>query len=188
MTDEFGLYLRHERALAATTGTTYQAFVGRFLHDRCAEGQVALAALGAADVSGFVQRQAVRLPPKQAQLMTTALRSFLQYARSRGDLHLDLAAAVPTVAQWAMASLPRALPSEHVERILGQCNRQTAIGRRDYALLLLLARLGLRAGEVVTLRLEDIDWDTGGITVRGKGGQWSQRPLSLAVGEALATY
>jgi integrase/recombinase XerD len=187
-TDEFGLYLRQERALAPTTVTYYLAFVSRFLHDRFAGGHVALAALDAADVIGFVQRQAASLHPKRAKLMTTALRSFLHYARYRGDLILDLAAAVPTVAHWSMASLPRSLPPDHVERVLAQCNRQTAIGRRDYAILLLLARLGLRAGEVVSLRLEDIDWDAGCITVRGKGSQWSQMPLPIEVGEALATY
>src|SRR2546425_395451 len=105
-----------------------------------------------------------------------ALRSFLHHARYRADLILDLAAAVPTVAHWSMASLPRSLPPDHVERVLAQCNRQTAIGRRDYAILLLLARLGLRAGEVVSLRLEDIDWDAGCVTVRGTGGHWTQSP------------
>jgi integrase/recombinase XerD len=187
-TDEFGLYLRQERALASTTVTYYLEFVRRFLRDRFADGPVALAALGAADVIGFVQRQAAGLHPKRAKLMTTALRSFLHYAHYRGDVLLDLTAAVPTVAHWSMASLPRSLPPDHVERVLAQCNRQTAIGRRDYAILLLLARLGLRAGEVVSLQLEDIDWDAGCVTVRGKGGHWSQMPLPIEVGEAIATY
>ena len=187
-TDTFGLYLRQERALASTTVTYYLEFVRHFLRDRFAGGPVALAALDAADVIGFVQRQAASLHPKRAKLMTTALRSFLHYARYRGDLILDLAAAVPTVAHWSMASLPRSLPPDHVELVLAQCNRQTTIGRRDYAILLLLARLGLRAGEVVSLRLQDIDWDAGCITVRGKGGHWSQMPLPIEVGEAIATY
>lgn len=187
-TDEFGLYLLQERALASTTVTYYREFVSRFLRDRFAGGPVALAALDAADVIGFVQRQAGSLHPKRAKLMTTALRSFLHYARYRGDLILDLAAAVPTVAHWSMASLPRSLPPDHVERVLAQCDRQTVIGRRDYAILLLLARLGLRAGEVVSLKLEDIDWEAGCVTVRGKGGHWSQMPLPLEVGEAIATY
>jgi len=120
--------------------------------------------------------------------MTTALRSFLHYAHYRGDVLLDLTAAVPTVAHWSMASLPRSLPPDHVERVFAQCHRQTAIGRRDYAILLLLARLGRRAGEVVSLQLEDIDWDAGCVTVRGKGGHGSQMPLPIEVGEAIATY
>jgi site-specific recombinase XerD len=187
LTDEFGLYLRQERARASPTVTYYLEFVRRFLCDRFAGGPVALAALGAADVIGFVQRQAAGLHPKRAKLMTTALRSFLQYARYRGDLILDLAAAVPTVAHWSMASLPRSLPPDHVERVLAPCDRQTVIGRRDYAILLLLARLGLRAGAVVSLKLEDIDWEAGCVTGRGKGGPWSQMPLPSEVGEAIAT-
>ena len=186
-TDEFGLDWRQERARASPTVTYSLEFVRRFLCDRCAGGPVALAALGAADVLGFVQRQAAGLHPKRAKLMTTARRSFLQYARYRGDLILDLAAAVPTVAPWSMASLPRSLPPDHVERVLAQCDRQTVIGRRDDAMLLLLARLGLRAGEVVSLKLEAIDWEAGCVTVRGKGGHWSQMPLPSEVGEAIAT-
>jgi integrase/recombinase XerD len=185
-TDAFGLYLRQERALASTTVPYYLAFVRRFLRDRCADGPVALAALGAADVLGFVPRQAAGLPPKRAKLMTTARRSFLHYAHYRGAVLLDLTAAVPTVAPWSMASRPRALPPDHGARVFAQGNRQTAIGRRDYALLLLLARLGLRAGEGVSLQLEDIAWDAGCVPVRGNGGHWSQRPLPIEVGEAIA--
>jgi hypothetical protein len=109
--------LLQERALAATTVTYYRACVSRLLRDRFADGPVALAALEAADVIGCVPRQAASLHPKRAHLMTTALRSFLHDARDRGDLLLDLAAAVPTVAHGSMASLPRALPPEQVERV-----------------------------------------------------------------------
>ena len=148
---------------------------------------MALAALDAADVLGGVQRQAARLHPKRAPLLTTARRSFLHYARYRGDLILDLAAAVPTVAHWSMASLPRSLPPDHVERVIAQCHRQTASGRREYAMLLLWARRGRRAGAVGSLRLEASAWDAGGITGRGPGGHWSQMPLPIEVGEAIAT-
>jgi integrase/recombinase XerD len=188
LADEFGLYLRQERALAAATVAYYLEFVSRFLIDRFSDGEAELAVLCAADVVRFVQCQAARLHPKRAKLMTTALRSFLQYARYRGDLNIDLAASVPTVANWSMASIPRSLPVDQVELILAHCDRQTTTGRRDYAILLLLARLGLRAGEVASLTLDDIDWDAGYITVRGKGGQWSQLPLPIDVGEAIALY
>jgi integrase/recombinase XerD len=188
LADEFGLYLRQERALAAATVAYYLEFVSRFLIDRFSDGEAELAVLCAADVVRFVQCQAARLHPKRAKLMTTALRSFLQYARYRGDLTIDLAASVPTVANWSMASIPRSLPVDQVELILAHCDRQTTTGRRDYAILLLLARLGLRAGEVASLTLDDIDWDAGYITVRGKGGQWSQLPLPIDVGEAIAVY
>jgi integrase/recombinase XerD len=185
---EFGLYLRQERALASTTVTSYLEFVSRFLMDCFAGGQVDLSVLHAGDVVGFVQRQAKLIHLKRAKLMTTALRSFLRYTRYRGYISIDLAASVPTVANWSMASIPRSLPPDQVEIVLAHCNRQTPVGRRDYAILLLLARLGLRSGEVASLVLDDIDWEVGRITVRGKGGHWSQLPLPVDVGEAIAAY
>jgi integrase/recombinase XerD len=186
--DEFRSYLQQERALADTTVIFYMEFISRFLKDRFADGEVDLSVLCAADVVGFVERQAACLHPKRAKVMTTALRSFLQYVRYRGDVNVDLAAAVPTVANWTRASIPRFLSPDQVELVLAHCNRHTAIGRRDYAILLLLARLGLRAGEVAALTLDDIDWEAGHLTVRGKGGQWTQMPLPVDVGEAIAAY
>ncbi len=93
--------------------------------------------------------------------MTSASRSFLQYARYRGEVTLDLAAAVPVVANWSMTSIPRAIAADQVRRMLASIDRRTAMGRRDYAILLLLARLGLRSSEVASLELDDIDWNTG---------------------------
>jgi site-specific recombinase XerD len=186
--DEFRLYLRQERALASATLTNYTPFVGEFLAGRFGTGPVDLASLSGADVTGFVQRRAASIHSKQVQLMTTALRSFLRFARYHGDLHNDLAACVPAVANWSQSTLPRALPPAQTERVLAACDRRTAVGRRDYAILLLLARLGLRGGEVTTLTLEDLDWQGGLITVRGKGGRDSQLPLPRDVGEALAAY
>jgi len=188
LADEFGFYLRQERALADSTVTFYLKFISRFLKDRFADGQADLSVLCVADVVGFVERQAPCLHPKRAKVMTTALRSFLQYARYRGDITVDLAAAVPTVANWAMASIPRFLSPDQVELVLAHCDRQTAIGRRDYAILLLLARLGLRASEVVELTLEDIDWEAGYITVRGKDGHRTPMPIQVEVGQAIAAY
>jgi site-specific recombinase XerD len=121
-------------------------------------------------------------------LLTTALRSFLTYLRYEGQIATDLAAAVPAVANWSLPSMPKALPSEQVELLLTRCRRPTPMGRRDYAILLLLARLGLRAGEVASLTLEDIDWETGQVKVRGKGGRYSELPLPAEVGEAIAAY
>jgi integrase/recombinase XerD len=168
--DEFSLYLRQERALAATTVRSYLSFVGEFLTERFSGGPIDLSTLRAAEVIGFVRRRVASMKSKRVQLVTTALRSFLRFGRYRGDLCTDLAACVPAVANWSLSTVPRALPPEQIERALASCNRKTAAGRRDYAILLLLARLGLRASEVVTLRLEDLDWQNGLITVRGKGG------------------
>jgi site-specific recombinase XerD len=180
-------YLR-KRMLAEGTLVYYVAFVRKFLVDRFGHGPVKLSRLSAGDVVRFVQRQAPRLHLKRAKLLTTALRSFLHYARYRGQVKCDLAAAVPTVASWSMSSIPRAIPADAVRRLLASINRRTAIGCRDYAILLLLARLGLRASEVVRLRLKDIDWNAGSITVQGKGDQRSVLPLPADVGSAIATY
>jgi integrase/recombinase XerD len=188
LVDEFRSYLRQERALADSTVTYYLGFISRFLKERFADREVTLSVLCAADVIGFVERQAACLHPKRAQVMTTALRSFLQYARYRGDINIDLSAAVPTVANWRKASIPRFISPDQVALVLAHCNQQTAIGRRDYAILLLLARLGLRGGEVAALTLDDIDWEAGYITVRCKGGQWTKLPLPVDVGEAIAAY
>ena len=185
---EFERYLRDERILAEVTVEYYVPFVRKFLADRFGEGPVRLSRLCAGDVVRFVQRQAPRLHLKRAKLLTTALRSFLHYARYHGEVTCDLAAAVPTVANWSMTSIPRAIPADAVRRLLASIDRHTAMGRRDYAILLLLARLGLRAGEVVRLQLEDIDWNVGSLTVQGKGGQRSVLPLPPDAGAAIAAY
>ena len=186
--EAFRRYLLQERGLAPVTVAYYVAFVREFLLARFEAGPIRLAALVARDITGFVQQWAVTLRSRRVQLLTTALRAFLRFARSRGDLPTDLAAGVPAVASWALATVPRALPPAQVEAVLAACDRQTAMGRRDYAILLLLARLGLRAGEVAALTLDDLDWQAGWITVRGKGGRVCQLPLPVAVGEALAAY
>lgn len=185
---EFHLYLQQERALAATTQAYYTAFVGEFLAERFGTGPVDLSRLCAADVTGYVRRRAGTIRSKRVQLMTTALRSFLRFARYRGDIEKDLAACIPAVANWKQSTLPRALPADKVEQVLNSVDRKTAIGRRDYAILLILARLGLRAGEIRGLTLEDLDWQEGSMTVRGKAGRFSQLPLPKDVGAAIADY
>ena len=139
-------------------------------------------------MSSFVSRRARALGPARAKLMVGALRSFLSFLCQRGDVDLHLAGAVPRVADWRLSSLPKALPTADVERVLEACPRSTVTERRNYAVLLLLARLGLRAGEVVGLTLDDIDWDTAELTVRGKGGRRDRLPLPREVGKALVDY
>src|ERR1019366_1163263 len=184
----FGRYLLEERALAHATIINYVPFIRSFLEDRFGPGRVALSRLCASDVVRFVQRQAPRLRMKRAKLMTTALRSFLNYGRYLGEVSLDLAAAVPAVANWSMSSIPRAITAEHVRQLLASIDRRTAMGCRDYAILLLLARLGLRSGEVASLELDNLDWNTGQLSVRGKSGQRSDLPLPAEVGEAISAY
>jgi len=185
---EFERYLREERVLATATVVNYMPLIRCFLKDRFGDGTVKLSRLCAGDVVGFVQRQAPRLHPKRSKVMTTALRSFLQYARYCGEVTADLGAAVPVVPNWSKTTLPRAITTEQVRQLLASINRRTAMGRRDYAILLLLARLGLRSSEVAFLDLDDIDWNVGQLSVRGKRGQCSQLPLLPEVGKAIAAY
>jgi integrase/recombinase XerD len=117
-----------------------------------------------------------------------ALRSFLRYLRYRGDIALDLVAAVPIVANWSMPSIPRAIAADQVRQLLASIDRHTATGRRDYAVLLLLARLGLRSGEAALLELDDLDWNAGRLSVRGKSGRRNELPLPAEVGKAIAAY
>ena len=185
---EFERYLREERVLAEATIINYMPLIRCFLKDRFGDGTVKLSRLCAADVVEFVRRQAPRLHPKRSKLMTTALRCFLQYARYRGEVTADLAAAVPVVPNWSRTTLPRGITAEQVGQLLASINRRTATGRRDYAILLLLARLGLRSSEVVFLDLDDIDWNIGQLSVRGKRGRHTELPLLPEVGKAIAAY
>jgi site-specific recombinase XerD len=181
-------YLQDARALSHQTIINYRPIVRDFLSYRFGDGEVSLAQLRAVDITEFVQWKVSRLNMRRSKIMTTALRSFLSYARYRGDITSDLAAAVPIVANWSLSSIPRAIGPDEVTRLLASIDRQTPIGCRDYAMILALARLGLRSSEVVTLELDDIDWAAGEIHVVGKNGQRNDLPLPADVGEAIADY
>ncbi len=119
---------------------------------------------------------------------TTVLRMFLRFLIAEGQCAVGLDAAIPTVAHWRLASLPRCLPPKDVEHLIASCDRASAVGRRDRAILLLLARLGLRAGDIVRLRLSDIDWKDASIQVCGKGRRHARLPLTQEVGQAIVAY
>lgn len=184
----FATYLRQERALSEKTLIQYCPFIECFLSERFGHGPVEFAALRAGDVIGFVTRQAAHLSPARAKAATTALRSFFRYLRHCGEIQLDLTAAVPTVPNWSLTGIPRAIAPEHLHAVFAHCPRDTPVGRRDYAILMLLARLGLRAGEIVSLTLDSIDWEAGSIAVAGKGNQAATMPMPAEVGEAIADY
>jgi len=181
-------YLQDVRALSRQTIINYRPVVRDFINFRFTDGVVSLAQLRAVDVTDFVQKRVSRLNMRRAKIMTTALRSFLSYARYRGDIISDLAAAVPVVANWSLSSIPRAIGRAEVARLLASIDRDTPVGCRDYAMILALARLGLRSSEVVSLELNDVDWVAGQIHVRGKAGQRNDLPLPADVGEAIADY
>jgi site-specific recombinase XerD len=186
--DEYREYLRNERGLAECTLPNVLVFVERFLAEQFPGGQFTFAALTPSDITRFVQRQAAELSPGRAKLLVTALRNFFRYLRHRGDIETDLAGCVPAVPYWSLSTLPKFLPRGSVERILKCCDRSTSRGRRDYAILMLLARLGLRSSEITGLNLEDMNWDIAEIAIRGKGGRWSKLPLPADVGQAVADY
>ena len=188
ITSEFRQYLLQECGRSPATLLNYVPVIEEFLWERFHDRTPNLAMLRAADVTRFVMRHARHLSPVRAKLMATALRSFFRYLRHRGAIATDLAGCVPTVPNWSLSTLPRFLAAAKVERILERCDRKTSVGRRNHAILLLLARLGVRAGEVVGLSLDDIDWSTAQITIRGKGGKSAQLPLAADVGAALAAY
>ena len=180
-------YLREARGLASATILNYVPFVRTFLEHRFGTGQVTLSSLRASDVVSFIQHMAPGMNKKRAKIMTTALRSFLQHLRYRDQGVPDLVAAVPVVANWSMPSIPRAISADQVQRLLTGIDRTTAMGRRDYAILLLLARLGLRLSEVAFLELDDIDWRTSTLNVRTKGGRRNDFPLSMRSARRLST-
>jgi site-specific recombinase XerD len=160
-----------------------------FITERFGNGPLDLGTLTVSTITDFVIRHARTMSPRDAQRMVTALRSICRFLRQRGAIDRDLAAGVLSVSDWRLATIPKYLNPEEVERMLQTCNRQTAAGRRDYAILLLLARLGLRAGEISALELDDIRWRAGEILVRSSKRLPQDRlPLFAEVGDALATY
>jgi site-specific recombinase XerD len=184
----FKRYLSVERGLAPATLANYLPVARQLLLERFGRGPIRLSGLQAADVIGFVQRHARDFCPRRTKLMLTALRSFLRYLQLRGDIGVDLAACIPCVPRWTLTEIPKFLPPGAVARILKHCERHNTEGLRDHAILLLLARLGLRAGEVVSLTLDDIDWRAGQLRLHCKGRRSAQVPLLSEVGGALARY
>jgi len=156
---DFERFLRSERALSPATITGYQRCVRRFLADRYRGRALCLQHLRARDLDRFILREARRLSHISAKSMLAALRCFLRYALQRGWIKADLAMSLPKVPSWRYSHIPRSLTPDQVERLLASCDGGTPDGRRNHAILLLLARLGLRSKEVSTLRLEDLDWE-----------------------------
>ena len=189
LADRYRAYLKEERGLDRATIYNYSRHIDQFLTENFGTGSVELRALGTSQITAFIRRHAPRGGRGLAAQMLTGLRSFFRFARLRGLTTLDLAAVVPAVPSWEISGPPKHLPAKAVQRVLAACERSTVRGKRDYAILLLLARLGLRAGEIVALQLEDIDWATGQLAVRSKKGDgWARLPLPIDVGRALARY
>ena len=181
-------HLHHDRGLSPVTGSRHWFVVGRFLRQRFGTGALDPQAITVEDVTRYVSEQIPAGSPASAQLHASTLRSFLRFLWQTGQTSRDLTAAIPAVRRWRLVDVPKYLTPDDVQRVLDACPRTSAVGRRDYAILLLLARLGLRGGEIVRLELDDIDWHAGALLVRGKGSVRSQLPLPCDVGEAVAAY
>lgn len=186
--DRFKKHLTLQRRILVPTAEGYLAFARELLSYRYPDGRPDLRQLRAADVSAFVVAWTRTRPPGRAKLLGTSLRAFLRFLLQDEEVDLDLSSAVPSVASWRLSGIPKYLHPDEVERLLASCARHTAAGRRDYAILVLLARLGVRACEVARLEIDDIDWRAGELVVRGKGGRDDRLPLAPEVGEALADY
>jgi site-specific recombinase XerD len=185
---DFERYLLQERGLATATIVNYLRITRTFFATHSDKETFDPRQLRHTDVIRFVQRIAQSQPPRSAKLTVTGFRAFLRFLYVQGRTATDLTSSVPTIPHWKLTTIPRSLKGHEVESLLRSCDRTTAVGKRDYAVLCLLARLGLRAGEVAAMTLDDVDWRTGELTIRGKGGTRERLPLLAEVGQALAAY
>jgi site-specific recombinase XerD len=184
----FGDYLQRERGAAPRTITKHLPKIRRFLCEVCPAGAEDLGKISQADVVRYVERHARDWSPKSGKVMCSSLRAFLRYLHHRGLNPVLLDGCVPSIREWKLANLPTYLTAEQVQNVLDGCDRASATGRRDYAILMMLAQLGLRAGEVASLTLDDIDWRSGEMRIHAKGWQRAQMPLPPDVGEAVVAY
>lgn len=186
--EAYRAYLVQERGLAAGTVADYLHVARLFLATRPTDGGLGLERLTAAEVSAFVLAECTTRRVGSAKSIVAGLRSLLRYLYVSDRTETQLAAAVPKVAGWRLAGLPKAISPDDVDRLLASCDRRSTFGRRDFAVLAIFARLGLRSGEVAALELADIDWRAGEIVVRGKGRRQERLPLPVDVGQAIAGW
>lgn len=184
----YGSYLITERGLSAQTVDCYLRCIRPFVVTRLRGDELDLAGLTTGDVTRYVTDVCPGMARGSAKLVVTTLRSLLGWLHLTGEVPVALSGAVPSAAGWRLARLPEALEPQAVDGLLGSCDRRTVVGRRDYAVLLLLVRLGLRAGEVAGLVLDDLNWRSGEITVTGKGSRSERLPLPADVGAAISGY
>ena len=180
----FCQWMRQQRGICDVTLRNYGIYI-RALLQRLGEEP---SRFNARRLRAFVLQKSRSCGWGTTKNCATVLRMFLRFLIAEGQCAVGLDAAIPTVAHWRLASLPRYLPPKDVERLIASCDRASAVGRRDRAILLLLARLGLRAGDIVHLRVSDIDWKDASIQVCGKGHRHARLPLSQEVGQAIVAY
>jgi site-specific recombinase XerD len=184
---EYGRFLTQERGLMQSTVDLYRRMVRPFVSRQLQHGELRWDKLAARDVTSFVLRTTLKRG-RRSKSIITGLRSLLGFLFQTGRTKDDLAAAIPAVPMSRPSTVPRFLLPNQVEKVLQSCDRLTKVGKRDYAVLLLLARLGLRSSEVTRLTLDDIDWIAGELVIRGKGARLDKLPLLQDIGDALADY
>ena len=182
-------FLRNEKGLAELSLHVYLPLVHDLLHYlEEKHGTTAVRRLNATILRAFLFERAWDRSSEYVRLLATSLRSFLRFLHARGEIRNDLPAAIPTVRRWTQAGVPKKLTPAEVDGVLDAPDRATGTGRRDYAILLLLAKLGFRSSEVISLKLGDIRWRTSEILIRGKGSRLDLLPLPRDVGAAIARY
>jgi site-specific recombinase XerD len=181
-------FLLEERGLGQDTVRGYIGAVRRFLLHAFPDGKVEVDTLCAKDVADFMLHDSSHRGRKASQLASSALRGLLRFLFHTGRIATNLAPSVLAIAGWRSSELPRYLEPPDVEKVLNSCDRRCKVGKRNYAILMLLARLGLRAGEVAQLTLDDIDWGAGELRIHGKAGRFDRLPLPQSVGAAIADY
>lgn len=186
--ERYQLWLRRERRLGEQTVGLRLLWARKFLSAQVTDGDLRLDRFAPEAVTGFVLLLSRRYSTGSMKTLTSGLRSLLRFLFAAGDVERDLSAVVPSVPGWRLSGLPVGVDDDAVAALLACCDRSTPVGRRDLAVLLLMARLGLRAVEIARLRLDDVDWRGGELRVRGKGGRVDRMPLPGDVGAALADY
>ena len=184
----FDHYLACVRGLSSSTRSARWRYVRDFLFDCFGTGSIVLATIKPADVMHFMTRYTARLTPASICAVNVSLRSYFAFRATKGEPTAALSAALPQVAQWRLAGLPQQLSEAEIQQLLGAYNRRTATGKRDYAMTRCLLDLGLRQSEVARLHLCDIDWQSGILTIRGKGKRLDRLPLPQATGHAIVQY
>jgi site-specific recombinase XerD len=187
--DEYLEFLRHQRGTGAITAERHRHYIESFLNAVSRRTAKRLRGLTGAEIQRFITSRAAALSREGRKKLCAAIRSFLRFLFIGGYTAVDLASSVPIIPSFKLERLPRAISNEAIERILAAINRSTPVGKRDYAMLLLLATYGMRAGQLCALRLEDIDWRMNLLRIPGtKGGRNVLLPLRSAAGEAIVEY
>jgi integrase/recombinase XerD len=184
----FAHYLRHQRGLTEQTVEAYRNYARICLRAWWPDGEAAPAELSAADVVAVVRSGVDTMRPPSLRCLVTALRSLLRFFHATGRTSRSLVEAVPAMATSPRVTLPAPISADTAARLIASCDTASVVGRRDTAILTMLTRLGLRAGEIAALNLDDVNWRAGELCIKGKGGRVGRLPLPTDVGESLVTY